>query len=115
VSEQAPSWKIARNAEIAPLEALDKLGLVEVIVDLAVDEILELVRTREVIDRDDAVFTALIERLHEIAADKAGRAGDDEGHDDPAVMGFAWDRSKCFAPTPIDSSVDASRVPLLRR
>jgi hypothetical protein len=73
-------------AEIAPLEALDKLGLVEVIVDLAVDEILELVRTREVIDRDD-----------------------------PAVMGFAWDRSKCFAPTPIDSSVDASRVPLLRR
>jgi hypothetical protein len=34
------------------------------------------------------LFSALIERLHEIAADKTGRAGDDEGHGRPAVMGF---------------------------
>ncbi len=52
-------------AEIAALEALDELGLVEVIVDLAVDEILEFVGAREVIDGDDALFAALVERLHD--------------------------------------------------
>jgi hypothetical protein len=84
----------AHLAEVAAPEALDEFGLVEIVVDFAVDQILEFVGAREIVDGDDALFAALVERLHEIAADETGRAGDDEGHDDPAVMSFAWDWSK---------------------
>jgi hypothetical protein len=73
----------AHLAEIAARKAFDEFGLVEIVVNLAIDEVLELVGAREIVDGDDALFTALVERLHEIAADKAGSAGDDEGHGRP--------------------------------
>ena len=71
----------AHLAEIAALETFDELGLVEIVVDLAIDEILELVGARQVVDRDHALFAALVERLDDVAADEPGRAGDDDGHD----------------------------------
>jgi hypothetical protein len=68
-------------AEVAARETLDEFGLVQIVVDLAVHEIAELVRAREVVDGDDALFAALVERLDDVAADEAGRAGHDESHD----------------------------------
>ena len=65
-------------------EALDEFRLVAIVVDLAIDEIPELVRARQVVDRDDARLAALVERLDDVRADKTGCAGDDEGHDRPA-------------------------------
>ena len=37
--------------EIAALEAFDEFGFIEIVVDLAIDEVLELVGAREVVDR----------------------------------------------------------------
>ncbi len=70
----------AHLAELAALEALDKLALVEVIADLAVDEVVEFVGARQVVDGDDIVFAALVQALDEVAADEAGSAGNDDGH-----------------------------------
>jgi hypothetical protein len=55
--------------EFAVGETGEELVLVEEVVDLAVDEIGELVGARQVIDRDDVREPALIERLDEIGAD----------------------------------------------
>jgi predicted HAD superfamily Cof-like phosphohydrolase len=80
----------AHFAEIAARKAFDEFSLVEIVVNFAIDEVLEFVGAREIVDGDDALFAALVERLHEIAADKAGRAGDDDSHGRSAVMSFNW-------------------------
>src|SRR5471032_2632578 len=67
-------------AEIAEFKARDELGLVEEIVDFAIDQVLEFVGAREVVDGDHTLLATLVERLHNIAADKPGRAGNDDCH-----------------------------------
>ena len=47
-------------------EPCNEFILVEVIGDLAVDEIAELVGARQIIDGDDLALAALVERLDEI-------------------------------------------------
>ena len=68
-------------AEIATRKAFNELGLVEVVADLAVDDVLELVGAREVVDSDDVGLAACVQALDDVGADKAGGAGDDDGHD----------------------------------
>lgn len=67
-------------AELAARQAGEKVFLVEVVADLAVDEVVELVRPRQVIHGDDVVLAPLVQALDEVAADKAGSAGHDDGH-----------------------------------
>ena len=67
--------------EVAVGEADEELVLVDVVGDLAVDEVAELVGAREVVDGDDARLAARVERLDEVGADEAGGAGDDDVHD----------------------------------
>ena len=50
----------AHFAEVAALEALDEFGLIQIVVDFAVDQILELVGARQIVDGDDALFAALV-------------------------------------------------------
>ncbi len=71
--------------EVAVGKAREEFVLVEVLVDLAVDEIGELVGAGEVVDRDDAGLAATIERTDEIGADESGGSGDDDGHEDGSV------------------------------
>ena len=54
--------------------------LVEVIGDLAVDEVAELVGPRQIVDGEDARLTAGVERFDEIRSDESGGAGDDGVH-----------------------------------
>ena len=54
--------------EIAVGEAGEEFLLVEVLGDLAVDEVAELVAAREIVDGDDARLAARVERLDEIAS-----------------------------------------------
>src|SRR6266498_5708170 len=62
--------------EVAVGEPHEELLLVHVIGDIAVDEIAELVGAREIVDGDDALLAARVQRLDEIGADEPGGAGD---------------------------------------
>jgi hypothetical protein len=63
--------------EVAVGEAYQEFLLVEVVVDLAGDEIDAFVRAGQVVDRDDARLAAAIERLDEVGADESGGPGDE--------------------------------------
>ena len=67
--------------EMAGLDARDEVVLVEVIGDVAIDEIAELVGPGQVVDGDDVLHAALVERLDEVGTDKSGRAGNDDVHE----------------------------------
>jgi hypothetical protein len=58
--------------EMAGLDALDEIVLVEVVGDLAIDQVLELVGLGQVVDGDDVGDAALVQRLDDIGADEAG-------------------------------------------
>src|SRR5574340_512928 len=66
--------------EFTGFQAFDEFLLVEIIGDLAIDQVAELVRPLQIVDRDDVGDATLVERLDQIGADKAGRAGDDVIH-----------------------------------
>ncbi len=66
--------------EIAGAEPREKFFLVQVIGDLAIGEIAELVRARQIVDGDDVGLAASVEAAHEIRSHKAGGAGDDDVH-----------------------------------
>ena len=66
--------------EVAFGETRQELVLVQVVGDLAIDEIGELVGARQVVDGDDGGFAALVQRANQVRADEAGRAGDDDVH-----------------------------------
>ncbi len=66
--------------EMAGLDALDEIVLVEVVGDLAIDQVLELVGLGQVIDCNDIGDAALVQRLDNIGADEAGSTGDDVVH-----------------------------------
>ena len=64
----------------------DELGLVEIVGDLAVDEIGELAAVGEIVDDDDVGVAAAIQLANEVAADESGAAGDDDhGSAEPAT------------------------------
>ncbi|MCY1441656.1 hypothetical protein D9M71_579790 [compost metagenome] len=67
-------------AELATAETRKKVVLVQVVGDFAVSQVAKLVAIAQVIDRDDLGFAALVEGLNQIATDKTGGAGDDNGH-----------------------------------
>ena len=58
----------------------DKLVLVEIMQDVAVGQIAEFFGAAEIVHRHDVGNAALIQRFDNIAADKAGGAGYDNGH-----------------------------------
>ena len=49
-------------------------------INFAINQIAELVGTRQVVDRDDVGFAALVECFDNVGADEAGGAGDDGVH-----------------------------------
>jgi hypothetical protein len=51
------------TVEMASQQAIDELLLVEVIGDVAIDQVAELVGPCQVVDGDDAAHTALVQRL----------------------------------------------------
>src|SRR5690606_5760254 len=55
-----------------------ELLLVEVVGDVAAHQVAKLRCRAQVVDRDDVPFAAGVERAHEVRADEAGRAGDDD-------------------------------------
>ena len=59
---------------------IDEFCLVEIIDDFAVNKILEFVGAGQVVDRNDLIHTALVERLDDIGTNKSGCAGNDGVH-----------------------------------
>jgi len=61
--------------EGAVADQRDEVALVEVVLDLAVDQVQELLALLQVVDSEDVGASARVERLDEVGADKAGGAG----------------------------------------
>ena len=72
--------------EIAVAEAPEEFVLVEVVGDVAVDEVAELVAMRQIVDGENALLAAGVEPLDEIRADESGGTGDDGVHVAPYLM-----------------------------
>ena len=66
--------------EVAVGEAVGELVGLEVVGDVAVGEVGELVAGPEAVDRDHVAVAARVQRLHDVGADEARGAGDDDGH-----------------------------------
>ena len=64
-----------RAVEAAVAEPLEKIILVEIIRDFAVDEIDELVAATQIIDGENLGLAALVERLDDVGPDETGGAG----------------------------------------
>jgi hypothetical protein len=62
--------------ELAVLDHVEELVLVEIVGDLAIGEVEELVGARQVVDRDDVGYAALVERLDQVCAYEPAGAGD---------------------------------------
>ncbi len=62
--------------EAAPLQARQEIVLVEVVGDVAADEIHELPAVRHVVDDDHVVVPATVQLADDVAANEAGAAGD---------------------------------------
>jgi hypothetical protein len=54
------------TVELPGQQSCEELGLVDVIDDFAINQIFEFVGARKIVDRNNLVCTALIERLDEI-------------------------------------------------
>jgi hypothetical protein len=67
--------------QFALAHAIDELDLVQVVGDLAVDQVAEFVGAREVVDGEDVALAAIVERLDVVGADETGGAGDDDFQD----------------------------------
>ena len=61
-------------------QAIEKILLIEIIGDLAIDQVAELVGAFQVVDGENPLLAALIERLDDIRSDESGSAGDDDIH-----------------------------------
>src|SRR5690349_986650 len=62
--------------ERAETQLAQKFFLVQIVCDAAVHKVAKLVSLFEVVNGDDVVLTAAIERLDQIGPDEAGRASD---------------------------------------
>ena len=68
--------------EIAFLEAPEKFVLIEVVGDVAIDEVAEFVPMRQIVDGENALLASGVEPLHEIRADESRSTSDDRVHVD---------------------------------
>jgi hypothetical protein len=66
--------------ELTVLDHAEELVLVEIIGDLAIVRLRNLSALRQVIDRDDVGYPALVERLDQVCAYEPAGAGDDVVH-----------------------------------
>ena len=77
-----------RAVERAVAELAQKGILVEIVGDVAIDEIDEFVALFQVVDRQHFVFAARIQRLDDVRSDKPGGAGDYDVHDVSSILLF---------------------------
>ena len=66
--------------EVTGLDTGNEILLVDVIGDIAINQILEFFSLGEIVDRNDLAHPAFIQGLDQIGADEAGRAGNDGVH-----------------------------------
>jgi len=64
--------------EVAVRKPRQEIVLVEIIGDVAIDEITEGIDSRQAVDRDDSGFPARIQGADKARSDKPGGAGDDD-------------------------------------
>jgi len=64
------------TVKLTILDQLQELVLVQIVGNFAVGEVLELVRLAQVIDRDNVLYAAIIQRLDQIGTDKSAGSGD---------------------------------------
>src|SRR3982751_3413930 len=62
--------------ERAQAELAQEFLFVQIVRDAAIDDVAEFVALREIVDRDDVVFTTLVERPDQVGTDESCRAGD---------------------------------------
>ena len=60
---------------VEAVEALEEVGLVEIVGDLQAREVAHLVRLLQVVDRDDVGHARAVERLDDLRADEARGPG----------------------------------------
>jgi hypothetical protein len=72
--------RIDRAVELPPLQPLQEFALVQIVVDLAVDEVVEFCRVLEVVHRDDPVPAFAVEARNDARSDEARGACDDGVH-----------------------------------
>ena len=66
----------------------DEFVFVQIVRNIGLHQIAEFVGTAEVVHRDDVGDAAPVERVHDVAADKAGGAGNDDGHELFLITGW---------------------------
>lgn len=66
--------------KVTSLQTRQKVTLVKVIADLAIDQVMKLGGIGQVIDRNDVGDTTLIERLDDIGAYKSCSTGNEDRH-----------------------------------
>ncbi len=67
-------------AELGAREPPVELAAVEVVAEAGAQEVAVLRTVGQVVDRDHVVDAERVQSLHEVAADHAGRSGDDDSH-----------------------------------
>jgi hypothetical protein len=67
-------------AEVAVCEALVELALVEVVAELRAQQVAVLRAVGQVVDGDHVVDALRVQPVDDVAADHAGRAGDNHLH-----------------------------------
>src|SRR5256885_10208598 len=63
--------------EVAVGQSWQELVLVEIVGDIAIDEIAEIIRTRKAVDRDNPCLSAGVQCADQARSDEAGSTGDD--------------------------------------
>ena len=66
----------------------DEFVFVQIVRNIGLHQIAEFVGTAEVVHRDDVGDAAPVERVHDVAADKAGGTGNDDGHELFLITGW---------------------------
>ena len=66
----------------------DEFVFVQIVRNIGLHQIAEFVGAAEVVDRDDVGDAAPVERVYDVAADKAGGAGNDDGHELFLIAGW---------------------------
>lgn len=67
--------------EFVVCKVFDKIGFVQVVVDLVVDDVFEFVGLCEVVDGDDVGFVVFVQVFNDVGVDKVGCVSDDDGYD----------------------------------
>ena len=68
------------NGQLIAANAFDEVVLVEIVADRAFGQIQKLFALGEIVYGNDVLIAAAVEFEHVVAADEAGRAGNQNGH-----------------------------------